>query len=53
MHVEAAPAPPRNLRPDLSRALERIILRCLAKHPDDRYADAATLAAELEGAALR
>lgn len=52
MHVEVPPAPPHEHRPDLSRALERIILRCLAKHPDDRYPDATALADELELAAL-
>jgi serine/threonine-protein kinase len=49
MHVEMPPAPPSELRPDLSRGLERVILRCLAKHPDDRYPDATRLAEELAG----
>jgi eukaryotic-like serine/threonine-protein kinase len=48
MHVEDAPAPPRSHRPDLSARFERIILRCLAKHPDDRYASADELLAELD-----
>jgi len=48
MHVEARPEPPRRLRPDLSRRFERIILRCLAKHPDDRYPSAASLVADLD-----
>lgn len=47
MHVEEPPAPPRARRPDLSRRLERIILRSLAKHPDDRYPTAAELAEDL------
>jgi serine/threonine-protein kinase len=48
MHVEEAPEPPRNRRPDLSKRTERIILKCLAKHPDDRYASADELLAELD-----
>lgn len=48
MHVEEPPSPPRVTNPDLSRKLERIILRLLAKHPDDRPASANELLAELE-----
>jgi len=48
MHVEEAPAPPRAAHPDMSKKLERIILRLLAKHPDDRPATADELLAELE-----
>jgi serine/threonine-protein kinase len=47
MHVEDPPTPPTTHRADLSNRLERVILRCLAKHPDDRYASAAVLAADL------
>jgi len=49
MHVEQPPLPPRKKRPDMSSRFERVILRCLAKHPDDRYASAAVLRTELEG----
>ncbi|MGH7703598.1 MAG: serine/threonine-protein kinase [Gemmatimonadales bacterium] len=47
MHVETAPEPPRARRPDLSKRFERIILRCLAKHPDDRYPSANALLEDL------
>jgi serine/threonine protein kinase len=48
MHVEEPPAPPRVANPGVSRKLERIILRLLAKHPDDRPASADELLKELE-----
>jgi eukaryotic-like serine/threonine-protein kinase len=34
------PPPLRSLGPDVPRALEGIVMRCLAKRPDDRYASA-------------
>ena len=48
MHVEDRPPPPRKRRPELSERFERVILKCLAKHPDDRYASAAALLEEIE-----
>jgi len=48
MHVEDPPPPPRSRRPELSKRMERVIFKCLAKHPDDRYATAADLRADLE-----
>lgn len=47
MHVEEQPAAPRTKRPDLSGRIERVILKCLAKHPDDRYPSAQVLYEEL------
>jgi serine/threonine protein kinase len=37
------PAPPRDLRADVPAELERIVLKCLAKQPADRFASAAEL----------
>lgn len=45
---QAGPPSPRILKPELSRPLEEVILRCLAERPDDRYGSAAKL-----GIALR
>ncbi|MCB9535868.1 MAG: serine/threonine protein kinase [Myxococcales bacterium] len=36
-HVQAPPPPPRGIVPDLPEAVERALLRALAKAPDDRY----------------
>jgi eukaryotic-like serine/threonine-protein kinase len=53
MHVKATPEPPsaRRGRP-VSPDLERLLLRCLAKSPSDRPADAACLLGELEACAV-
>jgi serine/threonine-protein kinase len=46
-HVEEPPPRPRSLNPAISRATERIILKCLEKSPDDRYASGDALYSEL------
>ena len=38
------PRAPRELAPDISPELERIILKALAKDPDERYEDANEMA---------
>ena len=53
MHVEDPPESPRIRRPQLSKRLERIILRLLAKHPDDRYPSATALLEDLEQGKVR
>jgi|Deesub1362A_J573_1020465.scaffolds.fasta_scaffold01583_4 serine/threonine protein kinase len=42
--------PPRQLQPALPRSLERHILRALALHPEDRFADAQAFARALQDA---
>ena len=37
------PIPPSTYRPDVPADLERVILRCLAEDPADRYPDAESL----------
>jgi len=46
-HVEEQPPTPRSINPAISTAFERVLLRCLAKHPDDRPATGEQLADEL------
>src|SRR2546426_3048109 len=46
-HVEKPPPSLRKKRPELTKRFERVVMKCLAKHPDDRYADAAALLADL------
>jgi serine/threonine-protein kinase len=42
-HARDEVVPPSRLQPDLPADLERIILRCLAKRPEDRFQDAGSL----------
>jgi serine/threonine-protein kinase len=46
-HVEDKPPRPREFNPTLSEEIERIILKCLQKSPDDRYPTGDALRAEL------
>lgn len=42
-HVDVPPPPPRSHVPAISGAFEKVILRLLAKRPEDRYASATAL----------
>jgi serine/threonine-protein kinase len=53
MHVEDRPEALHKRRPDVSRRVERIVLRLLAKHPDDRYPTATALLEDLADIATR
>lgn len=46
-HVQEAPVPPSQLNPDVPPELEAIIMRALAKRPDDRYPSANDLRTDL------
>jgi serine/threonine protein kinase len=47
-HLDKPPPNPVDLAPDLDPEIARIILRCLEKRPEDRYADTDELRADLE-----
>jgi serine/threonine protein kinase len=47
-HTRTDPPAPRSLRPDLPVDLEQVILKSIAKLPDERYPDAGSLAGTLE-----
>ncbi|MFL5322156.1 MAG: protein kinase domain-containing protein [Myxococcaceae bacterium] len=48
MHVQQAPPAPRSLNPGLPPDLEAVILKAMAKQPDQRFASCRELAAALE-----
>lgn len=41
--IDGAPTPPSALRPEVPSSLEALVLRCLAKDPNERFADMADL----------
>lgn len=49
-HVHDVPPDPSSLRPDLPQAVSNVVLRALAKRPDERYQSAGELARALEQA---
>jgi serine/threonine-protein kinase len=51
MHLNVPPPSPRAARPEVSPQLEAIVLKMLAKNPEDRYPDMASLTGALRLAA--
>jgi beta-lactam-binding protein with PASTA domain/predicted Ser/Thr protein kinase len=47
-HLSNAPQPPSKLRPDIPPELDMVVLRALAKSPDDRYQSADEMESDLE-----
>jgi serine/threonine protein kinase len=50
LHMTEPPRPPRELRPDISPEVEAVILKALAKEPEERYQSGAELADALDRA---
>jgi serine/threonine-protein kinase len=49
-HVERAPQPPSQVRAGIPSRVDAIVLRCLAKRPEDRYQSARDLYLALDSA---
>jgi eukaryotic-like serine/threonine-protein kinase len=49
-HVSTNPVPPSQVNPEVPPALEAVVLRAMAKNPDDRYADGREMNADLQRA---
>jgi eukaryotic-like serine/threonine-protein kinase len=47
-HLSNAPKPPSKLRPDVPPELDKVVLRALAKNPDERYQSADEMEVDLE-----
>ena len=47
-HLSQTPEPPSKKRADIPRELDMVVMRALAKNPDDRYQSAEEMAADLE-----
>jgi eukaryotic-like serine/threonine-protein kinase len=47
-HLSTAPKPPSKLRPEIPPELDKVVLRALAKSPDDRYQSADEMEADLD-----
>ena len=49
-HINDPLSPPRQVNPDLPPAVEKVILKAMAKNPDDRFATAGEMVAALSAA---
>lgn len=49
-HVQEPLPPPRTVNPDIPDALDRVVVKAMAKQPDDRFASAREMAAALVAA---
>jgi len=47
-HITETPKPPIEQRPEIGREVNGIVVRCLAKNPNDRYSDAGALLQDLD-----
>src|SRR4029077_18435496 len=47
-HLSTAPKPPSKLRPDIPPELDMVVMRALAKNPDDRYQSADEMEGDLD-----
>ncbi len=46
-HLKVTPLDPSSIRPEVSAALSHLVMRCIAKKPEDRYANFTVLETEL------
>jgi tRNA A-37 threonylcarbamoyl transferase component Bud32 len=51
MRLTKDPSPPGSLRPGIPRAVEAVVLKALARHPEERYQSAEEMSAALDRAA--
>lgn len=50
LHISEPPVPPRQIRPDINPELEAVILKALAKKPEERFSTGAALSDALDRA---